>query len=158
MPRRCAMNSSGRTVVLVSITTMSIATNQISRGRITFARLIVHTYGRNVGHHDSPQRICESNFRMSEEEHSAHRSMNQPHARSTFSKTKLTRSFLRSRMRTVGSSSSWACIFRMLKDEAQQCWSTRPEKSNCPVGPLPLTTVTHYLEDPFLIRECSGTL
>lgn len=32
MPRRCAINSSGRTVVLVSISTMSIATNEMSKG------------------------------------------------------------------------------------------------------------------------------
>ena len=107
MPRRCAMNSSGSTVVLVSISTMSMATIQISRGFIVSVEIITHTYSRNVSHHDSPQWVCESRFRMLDEDHSGY---DWPYARSTFSKTKLTRSFLRSRMRTVGSCSSWVCI------------------------------------------------
>jgi hypothetical protein len=68
MPSLCAMNSSGRTVVFISISTMSIATDGMSA----------------------------MTTRLSEF----------ANARSTLPRTKLTLSFLSSRMRTVGSRSS----------------------------------------------------
>ena len=42
IPSRCAMNSSGRTVVFVSISTMSMATNQVREPSVLVSALSTH--------------------------------------------------------------------------------------------------------------------
>ncbi len=112
MPSLWAMYSSGSTLVFMSISIMSMATkgqtlpvNKCYNPNINNER----TKRRYVCHDNSSYRVCKASI-WTGHWNAISEALSHAHAKSTFSRTKLTLSFFSSRILTVGSLSSWFCI------------------------------------------------